>query len=142
MDAYSYQCGVIDCFNEMVRAGLKPLALAHPCESARQRAQFLPFCRQICDQYGTDYYLEDDFLITDLFPASANRGKYNILFFRDSKVLQAYLLLKTNKAALQRAGEYRGEARLDIALQLGKLLGYPKESCLRLIRENCDREDI
>ena len=23
IDSYSYQCGVIDCFNEMVRAGLK-----------------------------------------------------------------------------------------------------------------------
>ena len=23
IDPYSYQCGIIDCFNEMIRAGLK-----------------------------------------------------------------------------------------------------------------------
>ena len=25
IDSYSYQCGVIDCFNEMVQVGLKKL---------------------------------------------------------------------------------------------------------------------
>ena len=29
IDPYSYQCGVIDCFNEMVRSGVKALALSH-----------------------------------------------------------------------------------------------------------------
>ena len=32
MDKYSYQCGVIDAFNEVVRAGVKRLTLAHPTE--------------------------------------------------------------------------------------------------------------
>ena len=34
IDSYSYQCGVIDCFNEMVYAGVKSLALSHPMDSA------------------------------------------------------------------------------------------------------------
>ena len=34
IDPYSYQCGVIDCFNEMVRSGVKALALSHPMDSA------------------------------------------------------------------------------------------------------------
>ena len=34
IDPYSYQCGAIDCFNEMVRAGVKRLALSHPVDTA------------------------------------------------------------------------------------------------------------
>ena len=30
IDSYSFQCGVIDCFNEMVAAGVKSLALSRP----------------------------------------------------------------------------------------------------------------
>ena len=30
IDTYSYRCGVMDCFCEMVRAGVKNLALSHP----------------------------------------------------------------------------------------------------------------
>ena len=54
LDRFSYRCGVIDCFNEMVRAGLKPMALAHPCPTPAERDQYLPFCREICGQYGLE----------------------------------------------------------------------------------------
>ncbi len=43
IDEYSYQCSVIDCFNEMVRAGLKKIALSHPADSAIVRDGLLPF---------------------------------------------------------------------------------------------------
>lgn len=33
IDTYSYRCGVMDCFCEMVRAGVKSLALSHPVDS-------------------------------------------------------------------------------------------------------------
>lgn len=140
MDSFSYQCGVIDCFNEMVRAGLKPLALAHPCDTPQQRAQLLPFCNEICAKYGNAFYLEDEMLLTDLFPTSMNAGKYNILFYRDPNVLRDYLQLKRDKEALQNEGSYHGEARRQIALRLGALLGYPREGCERLIRENTELE--
>ncbi len=68
MDAFSYQCGSIDCFNQMVRAGLKPLALAHPCNSAAERDAFLPFCQKICAQYGTFFFVEDDHFSPICFP--------------------------------------------------------------------------
>ena len=41
LDRFSYRCGVIDCFNEMVRAGLKPMALAHPCPTRAQQWQVM-----------------------------------------------------------------------------------------------------
>ena len=30
IDHYSYECGVMDCFCEMVASGLKKLAMSHP----------------------------------------------------------------------------------------------------------------
>lgn len=140
MDVFSYRCGAIDCFNEMVRAGLKPLALAHPCDTAAERDAFLPFCREICAQYGTRFFVEDDPLLTDLFPLSLNRDKFNILFYREEKVRLEYLALKEEKQSLLARGEYRSEARRELACRFGALLGYPRERCLALIEENSEKE--
>ena len=140
LDHFSYRCGVIDCFNEMVRAGLKPMALAHPCPTPAERDSYLPFCEEICGKYGTRFFPEDAMLLTDLFPLSANRGKYNIIFYRDETVRRTYEDLKAEKAALQAAGQYRGEPRRRLACRFGALLGYPETDCLRMIAANTDRE--
>ena len=140
LDRFSYRCGVIDCFNEMVRAGLKPMALAHPSPTPAERDRYLPFCEAICGQYGTKFFPEDDMLLTDLFPLSANRGTYNIIFYREEAVRRAYEDLKAEKAALLAAGQYRGEPRRRLACRFGALLGYPEADCLRMIEANTDRE--
>ena len=140
LDHFSYRCGVIDCFNEMVRAGLKPMALAHPCPTPAERDGYLPFCAEICGKYGTKFFPEDALLLTDLFPLSANRGTYNIIFYRDEAVRRAYEALKAEKAALLAAGQYRGEPRRRLACRFGALLGYPETDCLRMIGANADRE--
>lgn len=140
LDRFSYRCGVIDCFNEMVRAGLKPMALAHPSPTPAERDRYLPFCEAICGQYGTRFFPEDDMLLTDLFPLSANRGTYNIIFYREEAVRRAYEDLKAEKAALLAAGQYRGEPRRRLACRFGALLGYPETDCLRMIEANTDRE--
>ena len=41
IDTFSYELGAADCFCEMVRAGVKRLALAHPCDSPQERDQYL-----------------------------------------------------------------------------------------------------
>lgn len=140
LDHFSYRCGVIDCFNEMVRAGLKPMALAHPCPTPAERDSYLPFCEEICGKYGTKFFPEDAMLLTDLFPLSANRGTYNIIFYRDEAVRRTYEDLKAEKAALLAAGQYRGEPRRRLACRFGALLGYPETDCLRMIAANTDRE--
>ena len=140
LDHFSYRCGVIDCFNEMVRAGLKPMALAHPCSTPAERDSYLPFCEEICGKYGTKFFPEDAMLLTDLFPLSANRGTYNIIFYRDEAVRRTYEDLKAEKAALLAAGQYRGEPRRRLACRFGALLGYPETDCLRMIAANTDRE--
>lgn len=140
IDEYSYQCGVIDCFNEMVRAGLKKIALSHPTDSAIQRDDLLPFSREICRKYKTQFYVEDDPLITDLFPVSLNRGKYNIIFYKDAAELQEYLDIKSEKKRLLTKNLYCGKARTEIALRFGRLLSYPDEGILHLIQENRELE--
>ena len=60
IDSYSYQCGVIDCFNEMVYAGVKSLALSHPMDSAEERDALLPYARELCQRYGNQLYIEDE----------------------------------------------------------------------------------
>ena len=55
IDTYSYQCGVIDCFNEMVKAGMKHIALAHPCTTKENRDSYIPFVNAITNKYQTHY---------------------------------------------------------------------------------------
>ena len=43
IDPYSYKCSVIDCFNEMVKAGIKNIALAHLCTNKEERDSYIPF---------------------------------------------------------------------------------------------------
>ena len=75
LDGYSYQCGVIDAFNEVVRAGVKRIALSHPVDTKEEAMELIPFSQQICQQYGNHFYLEESPLLTDLFPISLNKGK-------------------------------------------------------------------
>lgn len=138
MDAYSYQCGVIDAFNEVVKAGVKRLALSHPVDTLEQAQALLPFSEEICKQYGNRCYLEESLLITDLFPAELNEGKYNILYYRDEADFQRYLRLKEEKQQLIQQGAYCGEARRRIAFEFGRLLSYSDEAIERYLETTAE----
>lgn len=135
VEAVSYQKGVIDCFNEMVHAGLKRLAMSHPVRTKEERNSYLGFCNQICRRYGTFWYPEDEAFLTDLFPEELNRDTYVIIFYRVKEDLEAYLELKRQQAQLKAAGRYEGEARYRIAYEFGRLLSYTDEAIERKIRE-------
>lgn len=75
LDGYSYQCGVIDAFNEVVRAGVKRIALSHPVDSREEAMELIPFSQQICQQYGNHFYLEESPLLTDLIPNLVEQRK-------------------------------------------------------------------
>lgn len=140
IDRFSYQLGAADCFCEMVRAGVKKLALAHPCDSKEERDGFLPEFTKLCARYGVKLYVEDDPLLTDLFPVSMNRGKYNAIFYQDDSVLQEYLCLKEEKRQAKETGTYTPEVRLQIARRYGRLLSYTEEGVDRLLSANTERE--
>ena len=139
IDTFSYELGAADCFCEMVRAGVKRLALAHPCDSPQERDQYLPYFEELCRKYGVKLYVEDAAFLTDLFPLSLNQGKYNALFYQEGSALQEYLALKGEKKAALAQGTY-GQARRDIAWRFGKLLSYTDEGIQRLLESNTEKE--
>ncbi|MDD3192256.1 MAG: hypothetical protein PHE47_00120 [Oscillospiraceae bacterium] len=142
IDHYSYQCGVIDCFNEMLRAGLKRIALSHPASSAGERDVLIPFSREICQKYGTHFYVEDQPLLTDLFPISLNLGKFHLIYWKEEADLAEYLKIKADKERLILQKAYTGESRRQIARRFGLLLSYPATGIDRLILENLEPEQI
>ena len=141
LDSFSYRCGVIDAFNEVVKAGGKRIALSHPTDTLAECQALIPFSEQICRQYGNHFYVEEEPLLTDLFPVSMNRGKFNILYYRDERDIQLYLSLKEEKKRLLEQGAYQGEARKRIAVEYGKLLSYSDEAIERYIRQNDEKEN-
>ena len=139
IDTFSYKLGAADCFCEMVRAGVKKIALAHPCNTKEERDQYLPYFEKLCGEYGVKLYVEDVPLLTDLFPLSMNRGKFNAIFYQEEAVLQEYLGLKAEKEQALKEGTY-GQKRRDIAWRYGKLLSYTDEGIRRLLEQNQEKE--
>ncbi|MGI6255519.1 MAG: hypothetical protein ACOYJZ_07770 [Acutalibacter sp.] len=140
IDHFSYELGAADCFCEMVRAGVKKLALAHPCDTKEARDEYLPYFEELCKKYGVKLYVEDEPFLTDLFPISMNQNKYNAIFYQEDSTLDTYLALKADKQAAREAGTYTPEIRRDIAWQYGKLLSYTDEGIQRLMDQNQEKE--
>lgn len=140
MEQYSYHCGVIDAFNEVIKAGVKDLALSHPIDSEDMLLRLEAFSKQICQKYHTYYYVEKELLITDLFAKQANIGKYSILYYKDEKSIKKYLALKELKKVLLKNQQYTGSRREEIAYQFGKLLSYSNDAIGTLIQNNSDKE--
>lgn len=139
IDKFSYHLGAADCFCEMVRAGVKRIALSHPCDTKEERDSFLPEFDKLCEKYNVRYYVEDEAFLSDLFPLSLNRGKFNVIFYQEDAALQEYLGLKAEKKKAVEAGNYNG-CREDIARRYGKLLSYTDEGIQRLLGANTERE--
>lgn len=141
LDRFSYHLGAADCFCEMVRAGVKRLALSHPCESREERDAFLPEFDKLALRYGVKVYPEDSPFLTDLFPISLNRGKYNALFYAEDGALKEYLALKAEKCAAIRAGTYE-KVRTDLARRYGALLSYTPVGIDRLLSQNTEKAPV
>ena len=139
IDRFSYHLGAADCFCEMVRAGVKKIALSHPCDTQEERDSFLPEFDKLCEKYGVCYYVENEAFLTDLFPLSLNQGKFNVIFYQDETVLQEYLDLKTEKEKSVAADNY-ADCREDIAWRYGKLLSYTDGGIQRLLDDNTEKE--
>lgn len=140
IDKFSYHLGAADCFCEMVRAGVKRIALSHPCDTKEERDSFLLEFDKLCERYGVHYYVENHAFLTDLFPLSLNRGKFNVIFYQDEAVLKEYLDLKAEKEKAIAASNY-DVCRKDIAWRYGKLLSYTDEGIQRLLDANSEIEE-
>ena len=140
IDKYSFRCGVIDCFNEMVAAGVKRMAFSHTSPTAEERDACLQPARAACEKYGTRLYPESDLLVTDLYPVSMCRGKHIIIFYGAEGDLKEYQDLKALKKALVESKAYHGDARYQLAYRMGKLLSYTDDAIARMIASNPEKE--
>lgn len=135
---YDYHCGVIDAFNEVIKAEVKNLALSHP-STKEEIEQLLPFVEQITKQYGTKYEVEPELLITDLFPYKENKGKTVIIFWKKDEIINKYHALKQQKEEAIANNTYN-QVREEIAYQFGKLLSYSDEAIKQYIQNNNEKE--
>jgi hypothetical protein len=133
IDQRSYQLGVIGAFAEVVGVGVKRLALSSPMPPAEMDA-LIDEAVKIIERNDAKAYRETDFLVTDLFPADITEGTHVILIYNDP-VLDEYLALKERKQTLVDEGRYQGEARKEIAREMGRLLSYPEDRIEAMLSE-------
>ena len=122
-DPHCLRVGGFGTFAEMVRMGVKTLALSAAMLPEEMDA-FMPDAERIAKEEGIEIYREPDLLVTDLFPADVSAGKHVVLIYKGS-TLEEYLALKKEKEALVAAGQYSGKAREEVGRKFGKLLSYP-----------------
>jgi hypothetical protein len=123
VDARSYNLGIIGGFAEVVRLGVKTLALSEVM-SPEVMDDILPDAEVVAARNGVLLYREPDLLVTDLYPADVALGKHVLLIYTGD-TLQRYLALKAHKAELVAGGRYNGEERTAVARRFGQLLSYP-----------------
>ena len=137
IDHRSYQLGIIGGFAEVVRLGVKQLALSEVL-SPEEMDDMMTDMQVIADRNEVEIWRETDFLVTDLYPAYVAEGKHVLLIYTGD-TLEQYLAIKADKAALIAAGEYEGEAREEIARRFGRLLSYPEEVITDLIGKQTEQ---
>lgn len=124
IDSHSYNLGIMGGFAEVVRLGVKTLALSEVM-APEEMDHLMGDAEEIAERNQVDIWRETDFLVTDLYPADVADGKHVLLIYTGD-TLNRYLAIKADKKALQDAGAYEGEAREMIARRFGRLLSYPE----------------
>jgi len=123
VDARSYNLGILGGFSEVVRLGIKQLALSEVM-SPEEMDDILPDAQVVADRNGVMLYRERELLVTDLFPEDVAVGKHVLLVYTGD-TLDQYMAIKADKKALVADGKYEGEARRKIAHRFGRILSYP-----------------
>ena len=134
IDQRSYTLGGLSTFAEMVRVGVKTLALS-AAVTPEEMDDLVEDAERIAREEGVMLYRETDLIVTDLFPADVAEGRHVLLIYKGT-TLDEYLALKKRKTELVDTGSYAGEARRDIARQFGRLLSYPDANIEELINKN------
>jgi len=125
IDQRSYNLGIMGGFAEVVRLGVKKLALSEVM-SPEEMDGVMEDAAIIAKRNEVLIWRETDFLVTDLFPEDVAEGKHVLLIYTGD-TLDEYLAIKADKAALVASNHYEGQARKDIARRFGQLLSYPDD---------------
>ncbi len=139
IDSISYHLGTIFVFSEMVAFDVKKMAFSLPFRP-QEHGRLAPGARRVAREQGVRVHLEKKILTTDLFPEDFTRGKWVLILYKDPRVLRSYLRLKSRKERLLKKDQYRGKARIAVAVELGKLLNYKMATIHRMLREGKGEE--
>ena len=115
--------GAIGAWCEAARTGAKGMSLSSPFEPG-DHDLLASHVEEVTGRNEVKYHLEKELMTTDLFAEIDMTGLWVFIIYRDDETLEGYLALKEKKARLEKAGEYVGEARHEIAMAMGRLLGY------------------
>lgn len=134
------ESGQVETFAEMVKSGVKPIALSPPL-SPSEMDLFFAEATRIAEQYEIELYREADLIETDLFSDSLINNKEVLILYRGNSLL-SYQNLKSEIDAAKSAGTYTGDQRMEFSRRFGRLLGYPVERINELLAENSDFRDL
>ncbi|GMQ26374.1 hypothetical protein Aoki45_30560 [Algoriphagus sp. oki45] len=137
---FSKESGQIESFAEMVKAGVKPIAISPPLSKAEMDL-FMPEVERISGKYGISFLRESELIETDLFPAQVVNDLEVILFFKEPSG-KAYQDLKSEIESLKADGSYTGTKRRELSRRFGRLLGYPVAYINELLAENTGFRDL
>lgn len=126
-----------DVYCEMVANDAKPMALHYPMESAAIDKLWEKF-QQVAEKYQVQLYREDDFPISDLFPASLTEGKTVVMIYRDNRLEQ----YKQWKEDLRSANGGDRKESEELARRFGRLMGYGIQGINELLRKSSDFRDL
>ncbi|MEG2928112.1 MAG: hypothetical protein RR846_01070 [Oscillospiraceae bacterium] len=124
MNVESYNLGKIAAFCEIVERGAKNLGLSDPMprevyETIAQAANDIAIAAHC------KWYLEKEFLKTDIVEDSELENKYVILYYSQDWVIDKYLRLKHRQENLEEENKFTHEEREYQSKELYKLLSYP-----------------
>lgn len=132
-----FHMGVVGAFAEMVHLDVKKIGLSEMF-STEDATKYEPVIKQITDRNSVLYYREDNFLVTDLYPAMKTQGLTLFLIYKGD-TLKEYLALKEKQKTLKKQNKYDKAARYDIAYQFGELLSYPDKNIEDLLLKNSQK---
>jgi hypothetical protein len=131
-DIDSYHLGIIYAFTEIAGSGVKPLSLSPPLTREEYDRLKTPI-RLMADEYNIHLLVDENFLITKLFNPAFTEGMVVVHMAKDVSTLDRYKALKELKARKSMEGKL-AEAEEEIAVGLGLLLGYDRETISDLLK--------
>ena len=111
---------------EAARSGAKEMSLSSPFPP-EDHDLLLPHIERAARENEVQFYLEKTLMTTDLFADVDMMGKWAFVIYKKDRVIKDYLALKVEKERLEESGDYAGEVRRDIAVKMGRLLGYEED---------------
>ncbi|MBC8463200.1 hypothetical protein H8D76_02460 [Candidatus Bathyarchaeota archaeon] len=117
------QVGEIKAWCEAAKNEAKEMSLSAPFKPEEYET-ILPYMKEYAERNDISFYHERVLILTDLFGDMDLSGIWVFIIYKSPETLERYLKLKKDKVKLLEAGSYEGEAKRDIAVRFGRLLGY------------------